>query len=383
MAAPYMASGISLPESNAPYAIYYVPIAQDDKTGAKAVADNLSREAGFSTDFSKPAKESESLDPRREYLLGLNQSPGASAGLDHNPLEEIQMTPRLYAANQLTYGSGRSKPAFARSHHQGNAMYMRYTAKEPITSQLSTGKSARGQIKATVTIDSGTETTVYAEPETVVAEIIRMVTDQLGSLNEDQKNRYLNDYGLFYGDMKLEMLKKLKEYGITAREVQLTFKPTRGGQYRRPDQAGAAMAGDSVVPILSKAGYFTQPPYSDICRMTEEELSQVESFTIWNDWGKVQFLGKTDLRGLNLDQLISIEKSKVEIYPEDTEKPAVGQGLNKSATITFYRYGLKNKANLAQWLEKFKQSAAKIGAEYIGHDLQEDSVTLQVEGNNN
>jgi hypothetical protein len=65
----------------------------------------------------------------------------------------------------------------------------------------------------------------------------------------------------------------------------------------------------------------------------------VRNFTIENEHGKVQFLDTTNLVGLNLDKIVRVCHKMVEFYPDEDEKPRVGQGLNKQALITYYNFG--------------------------------------------
>ncbi|CAG9314804.1 NUP98_2 [Blepharisma stoltei] len=89
-------------------------------------------------------------------------------------------------------------------------------------------------------------------------------------------------------------------------------------------------------PKLTKPGYFTIPSISALSDFSSEQLSRVNGFTIANRHGKIVFEGFTDLRGLDLDKIVNIEKNDVTVYPDDFSKPVVGEGLNKPACITFY-----------------------------------------------
>lgn len=376
---PIASPGLTLPEGNSAYAIYYVPINQEDKTGARGVIENLTKESGISADIRK-TQDSDPLDQRREYLKALDYSQKTYSSLDYNPLEDMQMTYRLHNP-QPGYGSGKNKPSYARSQGQGS-IFHKYSAREQRTSTVDLPRTTLSDVKANIMIDTGMEVSLNVDSDQVIAELMRKIVDQLGPISEDQKDQYLTDYGLFYGEMKLDFLKKLKEYGIVGKPVDLTFKLVKK---REQGQTGGkreeSMASTSLVPHLSMPGYQTEPKYHEICRMSEKELSEVENFAIRNQYGRVQFLGKTDLRGLNLDKIILIEWCKVEIYPDNSDKPPVGQCLNKSATITFYQYNLRDKKNFEQWLARFKSKAIQTGAEYVGHDFGEDSITIQVEGN--
>ena len=55
------------------------------------------------------------------------------------------------------------------------------------------------------------------------------------------------------------------------------------------------------------------------------------------DIGEVAFLGPVDLRGLVLDDIVDIDKGKIQVYglPGGAQRPALGQGLNKPALLSF------------------------------------------------
>lgn len=43
----------------------------------------------------------------------------------------------------------------------------------------------------------------------------------------------------------------------------------------------------------------------------------------------------TNVAGMNLDKLVTINDKEVVVYPEENDKPPVGKGLNKKAVVTF------------------------------------------------
>jgi nuclear pore complex protein Nup98-Nup96 len=93
---------------------------------------------------------------------------------------------------------------------------------------------------------------------------------------------------------------------------------------------------DMFYPKLERAGYFTSPDISILQKMSRSELSQVRNFTVFRpNIGKIEWEGNTDIRGLDLDQIVKIERKEVFVY-EYIDAPDQGKGLNKPATITFY-----------------------------------------------
>jgi nuclear pore complex protein Nup98-Nup96 len=91
------------------------------------------------------------------------------------------------------------------------------------------------------------------------------------------------------------------------------------------------------VPTLSRPGFTTVPPIERLRKMTQEELANVESFTIsCQGHGSLMFPGPTDLRGLDLDALVKFHRRPVcvDVYPKGTVKPPIGQGLNKDCIVS-------------------------------------------------
>lgn len=52
-------------------------------------------------------------------------------------------------------------------------------------------------------------------------------------------------------------------------------------------------------------------------------------------YGKVYFPDKVDVSNLNLDEIVHIRYREVTLYPDESKKPPVGQGLNRRAIVTF------------------------------------------------
>jgi hypothetical protein len=70
----------------------------------------------------------------------------------------------------------------------------------------------------------------------------------------------------------------------------------------------------------------------------EDVLQALDRFVIGKkDVGEVAFIGPVDVRGLHLDGIIEIEKGRIQVYglPGGAQHPAVGQGLNQPALLTF------------------------------------------------
>ena len=74
---------------------------------------------------------------------------------------------------------------------------------------------------------------------------------------------------------------------------------------------GKNVAPPEVLPQLKRTGYETEPSMEALSKMSIQELENVENFTIKNKHAKIIFEGKTDLRNLDLDQIVNIQERMV------------------------------------------------------------------------
>lgn len=88
--------------------------------------------------------------------------------------------------------------------------------------------------------------------------------------------------------------------------------------------------------ILTRSGYYTLPPLDKLTEfLTDDGKCIVSNFTIGRrGYGNVYFNEPIDVADLNLDELVHFRHKEVIIYPDDENKPPVGEGLNRKAQIT-------------------------------------------------
>lgn len=88
--------------------------------------------------------------------------------------------------------------------------------------------------------------------------------------------------------------------------------------------------------VLQRSGYYTIPPLDKLTDyLTEDGKCIVPNFTIGRKgYGNVYFGEPIDVAGLNLDELVHFRHKEVIIYPDDENKPPIGEGLNRKAQIT-------------------------------------------------
>jgi nuclear pore complex protein Nup98-Nup96 len=171
-----------------------------------------------------------------------------------------------------------------------------------------------------------------------------------------------------------------------APSVTLAVSPTRAGQ--SPERRQVHFADDkentpakhmlggrnTILPKLVGSGYSMSPTIEQMERMFErngdEALASVENFSISNEtFGRVKWLEPVDIRGLDLDKIVSFEQACLCLYPEDQdiEPPEEGEGLKKRAEVTLYGILPKKPGEGAKqkYREKIVKQTEKAGAQLI------------------
>ncbi|CAF3327867.1 unnamed protein product [Rotaria socialis] len=91
------------------------------------------------------------------------------------------------------------------------------------------------------------------------------------------------------------------------------------------------------LPKLAHDDYYTKPTIDELRNyFNPKGQCIVKEFTVGREhYGSVTFQGsKINLAGLDLNQLIEIGRRQVTVYPDDKNKPAVGEELNCQAIIS-------------------------------------------------
>ncbi|XP_013097409.2 nuclear pore complex protein Nup98-Nup96 [Stomoxys calcitrans] len=87
---------------------------------------------------------------------------------------------------------------------------------------------------------------------------------------------------------------------------------------------------------LKRVGYYTIPSLDDLkSYLAEDGSCVVPNFTIGREgYGNVYFGKELDVAGLNIDEIVHFRNKEIIIYPDDDNKPPIGQGLNREAQVT-------------------------------------------------
>eukprot|EP00930_Biecheleria_cincta_P045237 TRINITY_DN31184_c0_g1_i1.p1 TRINITY_DN31184_c0_g1~~TRINITY_DN31184_c0_g1_i1.p1 ORF type:complete len:972 (+),score=113.30 TRINITY_DN31184_c0_g1_i1:157-3072(+) len=112
-------------------------------------------------------------------------------------------------------------------------------------------------------------------------------------------------------------------------------------------------------------GLLVDPP---LWELDEEELSHVKDLLVGReDVGFVVFHGETDCRGFLqiLPSILLVEHGEIVVYPDSTQKPPIGKGLNKPASVVLYGCMPKPRTKLtdSRAQERYKQRVAEMTEE--------------------
>jgi len=103
---------------------------------------------------------------------------------------------------------------------------------------------------------------------------------------------------------------------------------------RQPKLGQEQASASNACPCLTKRDYKTVPSIQELRTYSDVELSCVKDFTVCHDqYGSVIWPGETNIANVNLDEHVIFEENAIEVYPDDENKPPMGQQLNKLAAI--------------------------------------------------
>eukprot|EP00873_Tetraselmis_striata_P038858 jgi/Tetstr1/459122/TSEL_004570.t2 len=137
-----------------------------------------------------------------------------------------------------------------------------------------------------------------------------------------------------------------------------------------------------MLPVLRREDYYMKPSLETLSGMAREDpeaLGSVRNFTIGrHGFGSVQWLEPVDVRGLRLDAIVHISHRELEVYPEDSDKPPAGDGLNKPARVTLLKVFKMDKATGKPSTDE--KAVRKFRKKLVEHTAAQDSRFLSYDG---
>lgn len=146
-----------------------------------------------------------------------------------------------------------------------------------------------------------------------------------------------------------------------------------GLEIRSVGGAGAASPPRQSMTRTSDAGLISDP---DLQRLGPEELKHVQELAVSKpNIGSIIFHGETDCTNIDPARDIRLDVGEVLVYPDRAQKPPVGTGLNKPATVTMYQCWPPNGEKLLEdpksqerYKKKIQQMTEAKNAKFIDYD---------------
>ncbi|KAL4230158.1 Nuclear pore complex protein Nup98-Nup96 [Mactra antiquata] len=143
--------------------------------------------------------------------------------------------------------------------------------------------------------------------------------------------------------------------------------------------------------VLTRPGYYTIPSLEALAeRVDSDGNCYVEDFTIGREgYGSIYFPGTTNVANMNFDETVFFRRKELIVYPDDDNKPEVGEGLNKKAEITLDCVWPRDKTvgtsvksperlKAMRWQDKVEESSLKVGAKFIDYRPETGSWVFEV-----
>lgn len=143
--------------------------------------------------------------------------------------------------------------------------------------------------------------------------------------------------------------------------------------------------------VLRRPDYYTLPSLDELAEMMDENgACWVENFVVGRDgYGNVVFPELTNVSGLDLDEIVHFRSKEIDVYPNDENKPPVGEALNKKAQVTLDRVWPVDKTSgipikdydrllKMEYPEKLEKAARKIGAKFVDYRHETGSWVFEV-----
>ena len=195
--------------------------------------------------------------------------------------------------------------------------------------------------------------------------------------NDKTINQVLEDYNEFLSDerfvnldikydhFQIEMLLQLGYNQVKANNIKGISSNVAKTEIRIPIKISKQFTRVKDIDLPKTIDFLTFPKIPEIYNMTYDEIENVQDFEIYNEYGSIYFPGKTNIKGLNIDNIIRIEPYLVSVYKIQPElKPKIGEGLNKKANITLKNIVFNNMDDLLK-------AISSVNGEFISYKDKE------------
>ncbi|KAL4798718.1 nuclear protein 96-domain-containing protein [Aspergillus venezuelensis] len=276
---------------------------------------SFSGSLGRST-FSKSFSTSnlrKSFDPETDSVL----SPGALSGGSRSSSGNLK---------RLTIDRSLRNDLFTRS------------ASSP-TAIINGDEAGPSKVRKKVSFESSTDGTNGGEVVPVETESPEPTPEELGFLRSIRKSSSTNGInGINGAKTATETPTQPEMESVSSRRTLITVpEDTESATSVSPGE-GATRLPFSPTGDPQPGNYWMKPTKAELGKLSREELKRFTGLTVGRErCGAVTFDEPVDLTQINLDELfgglVEIGVRKITVYPDESQKPARGKGLNVPSTL--------------------------------------------------
>lgn len=203
-----------------------------------------------------------------------------------------------------------------------------------------------------------------------------------------------DDEDLHNSSLPSKSVDKFTSTSFTRQNVSLDEHKPSISRHRNGEAAITYMHAkdiEALMPKLWHSDYYMEPTIQELAVKESAEPAyccRVKDFVVGRrGYGSVKFFGETDVRCLDLESIIQFNKCEILVYMDESKKPPVGQGLNKSAEISLLNVKCKDKKTGQEFLEgpevenfekRLKRKTEEQSADFISYNATKGEWKFQV-----
>lgn len=211
---------------------------------------------------------------------------------------------------------------------------------------------------------------------------VQMVDQLSKALSLDLSPTLLYDYPTVeeltaYLFSRIRLLRKSEEMAIQLGAFSANIERSLSGaapQMNITVPTPAALVGaqpqPKLLPRLQRSDYYCSPTLEEMAVLNENDLAALDRFIIGRRGiGEIRYLYPVDVRGIDLDDSVTIKKGSIQVAGPQSRQP--GRGLNQPAILVFRgasRNIFRSKNSRRMLITRIRQACHRMGAKLLHVD---------------
>ncbi|KAI6197105.1 hypothetical protein M3Y94_01185700 [Aphelenchoides besseyi] len=142
---------------------------------------------------------------------------------------------------------------------------------------------------------------------------------------------------------------------------------------------------------LSKRSYYTEPSIDELANFVQDgKVHLADGFAIGRiGYGRIEWCGPISFSNVDLGEIVQFRRKEVQVYPDDTKKPEIGEGFNRKATISLESVWPINRVTREEvrdplsveaqdFARQLERKCIKMDADFVDYDAENGVWTFRV-----